>query len=243
MNYAKFMNWIYSDALNGLYTLKQINESLGVEDFYDHYSTFDLNQNTIPSSELFQAYKSRCKLVERVANIGVQPEQIVFDESRDRLIHTFNTVEVYAGNVFHNTMSYFIFPSNDTSKVAIAFLNIDMTESLFCGKEAHRVKGVWIDNLYRGKGYSAMLYQTPTRIQNIALVCDNWLSSDGVVNLQRLTKMGIFDVSYYDRITNSLLVQAPDDIWTTKENPYRVILESYVDDNRVDVYFNSTVFS
>lgn len=73
------MNWIYSDALNGLYTLTQINESLGVEDFYDHYSTFDLNQNTIPSSELFQAYKSRCKLVERVANIGVQPEQIVFD--------------------------------------------------------------------------------------------------------------------------------------------------------------------
>lgn len=54
-------------------------------------------------------------------------------------------------------MSYFIFPNDDTTKPAIAFLNIDMDESMFCNKIAYRVKEVWVDNAYRGKGYAAFL--------------------------------------------------------------------------------------
>jgi hypothetical protein len=249
LHYAKFMNWIYEEATNGLFSLSEINQMLGVDNFYDHFATFNLNQTTIPESDLYEAYKSRCKLVERVAplGVGVQPEQIFYDSSRDVLIysykHTTGNVDVYAGNIFDNTMSYFIFPANDTSKQAIAFLNIDMTESNFCGKIAHRVKGVWIDNSYRGKGYAALLYQTPTRIQNIPLVCDNWLSSDGVMNLKRLANLNLFDVSYYDKTTNSLSMNAPEDILTTKENSYRIILEVVEDDHHKEIYFNSTIFS
>lgn len=241
MNYAKYMHWIYSEATNGLFSLKQINECLGVANFYDHYVDFDLHKTDIPKSELSEAYHAKCKLSERVANIGVQPEKIYYDSHRDVLIHSYNMVSVYAGNIFDNTMSYFIFPNNDTTKPAIAFLNIDMDESMFCNKIAHRVKGVWVDNSFRGKGYSAFLYQTPTRIQNIPLVCDNWLSSDGVMNLQRLTKMGLFDVSYYDSNKKSIQADPPTDIWTTTNNPYRVILESSIISK--DIYFNSTVFS
>lgn len=249
LEYARYTNWLNAELTVGTITKKQISETLCVDfaevDYYDYFVNCIYSPKPIKENIAYGSFKLRNELLaEKVlTDFSVSIRPIRYNEESFGLANQSSNCSVYVTQYSTEEIAYVIFPNDDLAKQAIAILLINLNPfEYITHKEVHQVSAVYINPSFRGKGLSAILYQTVVRKLGIPLICDWALTNSGVINLKRLVDSGIFEVSYLDMDNKTISINQPTDIWTTKKNPYQVILESARMGSKNVIYTNSTIF-